>query len=188
MIWVFKNYNSRVWENAKILEGLHSSPNFSCALSLGLTQQEFISITLLPFSAKLLQGGPYQPSGSVLVQMSRDDLTDDILEAENLHSHISSSATDLADHSRVVGGILVEQPVSGNLPYADYGYIQCMQASFQCIISLLIACFVMLQTPVLHMIVLFLLIILTPMQRQDCLETVIFSSNCMCRISKKHDL
>lgn len=70
------------------------------------------------------------------MQMSRDDLTDDILEAENLHSHISSSATDLADHSRVVGGILVEQPVSGNLPYADYGYIQCMQASFQCIISL----------------------------------------------------
>jgi hypothetical protein len=57
--------------------------------------------------------------------MSRDDLRNDILEAEE-GSLPSSAATDLAGHSRVIGGILVEQPISGNnLPLPDYRYTTC---------------------------------------------------------------
>eukprot|EP00026_Physarum_polycephalum_P001972 Phypoly_transcript_01976.p1 GENE.Phypoly_transcript_01976~~Phypoly_transcript_01976.p1 ORF type:complete len:717 (+),score=63.12 Phypoly_transcript_01976:122-2272(+) len=51
--------------------------------------------------------------------MSRDDLMNDILEAEE-GSLPSSTATDLADHSRNIGGVLVEQAVSGHTPLPDY--------------------------------------------------------------------
>ena len=59
--------------------------------------------------------------------MSHDDLKSDIIEVEEDSLPISSSAaTDLAEHSRVVGGVIVEQPVSGTLPLPDKRYAQHM--------------------------------------------------------------
>lgn len=55
---------------------------------------------------------------------SLEEITSDVRDhMEEEDPPISSDATDLAEHSRMVGGVLIEQPMSGSLPFPDYRYL-----------------------------------------------------------------
>ena len=104
----FCNYYLEFFSNFSLLASLHK---------ISSTKDTPASCSPSP----LLLGDPATAVWTLLgVLMSHDDIRNDIMEAED--SLPSSAETDLADHSRVVGGILVEQLVSGNLPFPDYRY------------------------------------------------------------------
>lgn len=49
-----------------------------------------------------------------------NDIKEDIEEDEEEAPPISSAATDLAERSRDIGGVLIEQPMSNTVPFPDH--------------------------------------------------------------------